>query len=157
MNHARATRTAQNIIKLENLIDHDYNIEVSSPGINRPLFNLKDFIKFQGEKINVELKKKINNKKRFTGPYSVINEIVFLNDNDTTKISIEDIKANLIRDKSMNKEILLIIDTVSNEKNVDREIIIDAMEHALASAVKKKYKLDQNTRRNRCSSNYQSR
>ena len=29
----------------------------------------------------------------------------------------------------MNKEILLIIDTVSNE-NVDREIIIDAMEHA---------------------------
>ena len=37
----------------------------------------------------------------------------------------------------MNKEILLIIDTVSNEKNVDREIIIDAMEHALASAVKK--------------------
>ena len=27
----------------------------------------------------------------------------------------------------MNKEILLIIDTVSNEKNVDREIIINAM------------------------------
>ena len=54
---ARATRTAQNIIKLENLIDHDYNIEVSSPGINRPLFNLKDFIKFQGEKINVRVKK----------------------------------------------------------------------------------------------------
>ena len=45
----------------------------------------------------------------------------------------------------MNKEILLIIDTVSNEKNVDREIIIDAMEHALASAVKKKYKLDNKT------------
>ncbi len=42
----------------------------------------------------------------------------------------------------MNKEILLIIDTVSNEKNVDRDIIIDALEFALASAVKKKYKLD---------------
>ncbi len=45
----------------------------------------------------------------------------------------------------MNKEILLIIDTVSNEKNVDREIIIHAMETALASAVKKKYKLDNKT------------
>ena len=45
----------------------------------------------------------------------------------------------------MNKEILLIIDTVSNEKNVDREIIIDAMENALASAVKKKHKLDKKT------------
>ena len=42
----------------------------------------------------------------------------------------------------MNKEILLIIDNVSNEKNVDRDIIIDALEFALASAVKKKYKLD---------------
>ena len=97
---ASATRTAQNIIRLENLIDHDYNIEVSSPGINRPLFNLSDFIKYEGEKINVELKKKINNKKRFTGSYSVINErIVFLNDDDATKISVEDIKkANLIRE-----------------------------------------------------------
>ena len=45
----------------------------------------------------------------------------------------------------MNKEILLIIDTVSNEKNVDREIIISAMETALESAVKKKYKLDNKT------------
>ena len=45
----------------------------------------------------------------------------------------------------MNKEILLIIDTVSNEKNVDREIIINAMETELASAVKKKYKLDNKT------------
>ena len=45
----------------------------------------------------------------------------------------------------MNKEMLLIIDTVSNEKNVDREIIISAMENALASAVKKKYKLDNKT------------
>jgi N utilization substance protein A len=45
----------------------------------------------------------------------------------------------------MNKEILLIIDTVSNEKNVDREVIIDAMENALASAVKKKHKLDKKT------------
>jgi N utilization substance protein A len=45
----------------------------------------------------------------------------------------------------MNKEILLIIDTVSNEKNVDREIIINAMETALESAVKKKYKLDNKT------------
>ena len=38
----------------------------------------------------------------------------------------------------MNKEILLIIDSVSNEKNVDREIIIDAMEHASSICCKEK-------------------
>ena len=35
---ASVTKVAQNIIKLDNIIDGDYNIEVSSPGINRPLF-----------------------------------------------------------------------------------------------------------------------
>ena len=42
----------------------------------------------------------------------------------------------------MNKEILMVIETVSNEKNVSKEVIVDAIEHALASSVKKKYRLD---------------
>ena len=42
----------------------------------------------------------------------------------------------------MNKEILLVIETVSNEKNVSKDVIIDAIEAALASAVVKKYRLD---------------
>ena len=97
---ANTSRKAQNIIKLDNIIDGDYNIEVSSPGINRPLFNLNDFITFKGEKVYIELKKNINNKKRYKGNYDVINKkIVFLNDSENTKISIDDIKkANLLRE-----------------------------------------------------------
>ena len=58
---ADVTKIAQNLIKLHSLVDSDYSIEVSSPGINRPLFNIKDFIKYQGEKAFVELKRSINN------------------------------------------------------------------------------------------------
>ena len=36
----------------------------------------------------------------------------------------------------MNKEILLVVDAVSNEKSVDKEIIFDALEAALASATR---------------------
>jgi N utilization substance protein A len=39
----------------------------------------------------------------------------------------------------MNKEILLVVDMVSNEKGVDKDIIFDALECALASATKKKH------------------
>ncbi|MGH8502267.1 MAG: transcription termination factor NusA [Gammaproteobacteria bacterium] len=39
----------------------------------------------------------------------------------------------------MNKEILLVVDAVSNEKGVEKEIIFDAMEAALASATRKKH------------------
>ncbi len=39
----------------------------------------------------------------------------------------------------MNKEILVVVDVVSNEKGVDKEIIFEALEAALASATRKKY------------------
>jgi N utilization substance protein A len=39
----------------------------------------------------------------------------------------------------MNKEILLVVDAVSNEKGVEKEIIFEAIEAALASATRKKH------------------
>jgi len=41
-----------------------------------------------------------------------------------------------------NKEILLVVDTVSNEKGIDRDIIFEAIEAALASATRKTYQQD---------------
>jgi hypothetical protein len=38
----------------------------------------------------------------------------------------------------MSKEILLVVDAVSNEKGVDKDIIFEAIEAALASATKKR-------------------
>ncbi|HFD87873.1 MAG TPA: transcription termination/antitermination protein NusA [Gammaproteobacteria bacterium] len=39
----------------------------------------------------------------------------------------------------MNKEILMVVDVVSNEKGIDKEIIFEALEAALASATRKKH------------------
>ena len=39
----------------------------------------------------------------------------------------------------MSKEILNVVDAVSNEKGVDKEIIFNAIEIALATATRKKY------------------
>ncbi|MFZ0501280.1 MAG: transcription termination factor NusA [Steroidobacteraceae bacterium] len=39
----------------------------------------------------------------------------------------------------MNKEILMVVDAVSNEKGVDKDVIFEALEAALASATRKKY------------------
>jgi len=39
----------------------------------------------------------------------------------------------------MNKEILLVVEAVSNEKGVDKDIIFEAIELALAAATKKRY------------------
>ncbi len=42
----------------------------------------------------------------------------------------------------MNKEILLVVDAVSNEKGVDKDVIFEAIEIALAAATKKRYDED---------------
>ena len=42
----------------------------------------------------------------------------------------------------MNKEILLVVDAVSNEKGVDKSVIFEALEAALASATRKKHGAD---------------
>lgn len=42
----------------------------------------------------------------------------------------------------MNKEILMVVDAVSNEKGVSKEIIFEAIEAALASATKKRHRRD---------------
>ena len=39
----------------------------------------------------------------------------------------------------MNKEILMVADAVSNEKGVDKDVIFEAIEAALASATRKKH------------------
>ena len=39
----------------------------------------------------------------------------------------------------MSKEILLVVDTVSNEKGVDKDVIFSAVEQALAAATRKRY------------------
>jgi N utilization substance protein A len=42
----------------------------------------------------------------------------------------------------MSKEVLLLVDALAHEKNVDRTVVFDALELALASATKKRYNMD---------------
>ena len=101
INHcSKVTKLAQNIITLEKYIDENYSIEVSSPGINRPLYNMNDFIKYEGEKVFIELKKNINNQKRFKGYYEVIGNTICINyKKEKVSITFDAIKkANLVRE-----------------------------------------------------------
>ncbi|MCX8085170.1 MAG: ribosome maturation factor RimP [Calditerrivibrio sp.] len=52
----------------EDFIEHKYNLEVSSPGLNRPIRGIEDFKKYVGKKCKIELfKKDENGRKSYTG------------------------------------------------------------------------------------------
>ena len=52
-------------IEAEDPIEGDYEIEVSSPGIDRPLTRLSDFARWSGHEAKIELNTLIEGRKRF--------------------------------------------------------------------------------------------
>lgn len=85
---------------VDKLIEQRFFLEVSSPGIERPLKKIEDFIRFKGEKIKVSLKHKINDKKSFEGIITECKDnIIFLEieEENIVEISFSEVKkANII-------------------------------------------------------------
>lgn len=63
----KVSRSLSMILDEEDPIDKSYILEVSSPGLERPLKSEEDFERFQGELIEVKTFKKINGEKKFVG------------------------------------------------------------------------------------------
>ncbi|MEX0607344.1 MAG: ribosome maturation factor RimP [Halofilum sp. (in: g-proteobacteria)] len=54
-------------LDVDDPIPDAYVLEVSSPGINRPLFTRDDFERFRGERVFVRLAEALDGRKRFKG------------------------------------------------------------------------------------------
>jgi ribosome maturation factor RimP len=64
---ANVSRELEAIIDIKDIIDHEYVLEVSSPGLNRPLKKEKDFILVIGKQIKVRMRNPIDGRKNFSG------------------------------------------------------------------------------------------
>lgn len=67
----------------EDLISENYFLEVSSPGLDRPLKKEKDFIRYQGRDVEIKLYKAVDGVKQFEG------ELVGLTEDKNIKIIID--------------------------------------------------------------------
>ncbi len=64
---AWVSRELGDLIEAEDVIGYQYVLEVSSPGLNRPLRKERDFIRSIGKKIRLTMSRPINNRRNFTG------------------------------------------------------------------------------------------
>lgn len=64
---AEISRTISAVLDVEDPISGEYTLEVSSPGIDRPLTRLKDFRRYAGFEARVDLAAPIEGRKRFSG------------------------------------------------------------------------------------------
>jgi ribosome maturation factor RimP len=64
---ARLSRALSEVLDAADPVSGEYTLEVSSPGIDRPLTRLKDFVNWEGCEARLELDRMAEGRKRFRG------------------------------------------------------------------------------------------
>ncbi len=85
---AEVSRQVGAILDVEDPISSEYNLEVSSPGVDRPLFELSHFQQVVGEIVNVKLSIPLNGRRKFKGILAAI-------ENDTLIVEVDSIDYEL--------------------------------------------------------------
>ena len=80
------SRELSEILDVKDPIKDNYFLEVSSPGLDRPLKKDKDFVRYQGRDVEIKLYKPLNGSKQFEGELVGLNEdkniVVMIDDNE---------------------------------------------------------------------------
>ena len=63
----RVNRELGRVLDVEDVLDHPYTLEVSSPGLTRPLRTLKDFERYTGKQCKIVTSKPVEGRNDFTG------------------------------------------------------------------------------------------
>ena len=89
---SQVSRELGRYLDVEDLIDHAYSLEVSSPGLERPLRSLDEFLRYRGKKARVKMHNAIDDEKVFEGVIEEVDDEMIhlkLEDNRFIKFSFE--------------------------------------------------------------------
>ena len=70
----KVSRQLSAMFDVENPISGKYNLEVSSPGISRPLFSISHYHRFLGHDVKLKLIRPLNDQRRFSGTIGKVSE-----------------------------------------------------------------------------------
>lgn len=71
---SQVSRETSDFLDVEDLIDHAYNLEVSSPGVERTLRNPPECQRFVGEKVRLKMKEEIEEQRVFIGVLEAVKD-----------------------------------------------------------------------------------
>lgn len=82
------SREMSQLLDIEDFIDQAYNLEVSSPGLDRPLRNLAEFERFAGRKVKVKTSEPIDGEHVFVGKIKKVEGELIVLEVGTRDVSI---------------------------------------------------------------------
>lgn len=97
----RVSRDVSAALDVADLIPHAYELEVSSPGLDRPLRRLNDFARFAGHEAKIRMTEGVEGRRNFSGQLGGTEDglVKIECDGRTYHLPIGDIaKANLVPD-----------------------------------------------------------
>ena len=78
---ARISRELGDLIDIKDIVRHEYVLEVSSPGLNRPLKKEADFARVIGKKVKVKMRMPVNGRRNFSGYLKDVRDhIIYIED-----------------------------------------------------------------------------
>ncbi|EFK06690.1 conserved hypothetical protein [delta proteobacterium NaphS2] len=98
---AMVSREIGHLLDVSDLLKHQYVLEVSSPGLNRPLKREKDFLRVVGQRIKVQTTAPLKGRRNFSGVLQSVQNGMLEIDLDGAVVQIPEQsirKANLVFD-----------------------------------------------------------
>ena len=118
------SRALSPVLDMADLIERAYRLEISSPGIDRPLVRKSDFDRFAGHLIKIEMEVPIDGRKRFRGQLAgTVGEAARLRRDDAVEGEEADVLLP-IEEMSEAKLVLtdeLVTQALRREKHAKRE------------------------------------
>ena len=96
---AEVSRHVSAILDVEDPISTEYGLEVSSPGMDRPLFDKEHYEAVIGETITVKLSIPLNGRRKFKGPLVAI-------ENDTLIVAVDGIDYEIVLSNVMKANLV---------------------------------------------------
>ena len=112
---AGVSRVLSDLLDEKDPIKDKYILEVSSPGLDRPLTKLKHFVRYKGYDVKIETENKVENRKRFKGKIADV-------DDENVVINMEDTQYT-IPFAEINKAKLVITDELWEEYQAAHEAV----------------------------------
>ena len=91
----RASREISALLDVNDPVAGRYTLEVSSPGLERPLFTLEHFARFVGAQVKINVNLPLDGRRRFQGAISAVEGDRIVLDQDGTPVAI--VHANIAK------------------------------------------------------------
>ncbi|WP_455478780.1 ribosome maturation factor RimP [Bartonella sp. B10] len=120
------SRTISPLLDVQNIIERQYHLEISSPGIDRPLVRKSDFLHWQNHIVKIETKMTIEGRRKFRGILANITQDGFTLNYDKATHS-EAMCVSISFDNIIDAHLVLtddlINETLRKNKNLSQQLI----------------------------------